>query len=630
MIPIIKTTAAMKNGLAAIRRATESGHVLQLFATDIMLNARDESYFPATTAGVCTPIAYDNRGTAKAFFDILTHTATAGQDLDYQPRLKMSEPCTALLFAHGNATPADDTNTIIKAIPEAMPFDELLCAVHAAIDETGARLVIIDDVAGYVKECGRTMLCSLNELADCCNVILLGGFMLTDEAEDVSRCLVPYTPQLWQLTANSLIMNNDDGESSREQPYFCLSYGGIDPKRVFISIDSKGNLCPARDILKLLRMMEHAEMFAPEGMPKREFIDLCQGATHGEFLRTTTDAAAHIAAQNGLIRVTGGRQRAKVWHNTETNSQARLSKDIALTALSDQYTSPSHTKERSPILRNGEFRIIAPESEAGAGFMQRFTIEMMKAVVAGQKWLDFKVETPHINTLAIIVGGDATAAERLTGKIAAKKGVRFSATVLPENITDEAFLTAYKQAIDTQKPNFVFILCYDRIQPQRYTEEQLAKELAIHSKRKEICTIAESDIEKDRFALDLEDKYWSVSPMIDNSEWDSIVREKGIVLPYLYKFQGSVKELDFLCRFKEEGVGEFIKAPSNEQQRVFLIATFYTARNTAATDIDTDCAGRPLTENVIRRAHKAGLIKARFYTERKKYMESVITFIGEK
>jgi len=625
MIPIIKTTAATENGLAAIRKAIESGNVPQLFATDIMLNIKEERYFPAAPAGVCTPIAYDNKGTANAFYEILTRTATAGQDLDYQPRLKMSEPCTALLFTHGNAAPADDANTIIKAIPEAMLFDELLCTVHAAIDETGAQLVIIDDVAGYVKECGRTMLCSLNELANCCSVILLAGFMLTDEAEDISRCLVPYTPQLWQLTTHSLIMNNDDGESSREQPYFCLNYGGIDPKRIIYGIGNDGHACMVRDLFRLFRIKELAERLAPQWVSKSKFVNMCHGATKGEFEPQTIEAAIQTAVHNDIIREAGIRKKARVCYNGEKMSRAVIGKNIALSAFGNHYTSPKHTKKRKPILRHGEFRLIAPENCTGRATMQDFAIEMMKAVVAGQKWLEFKVETPYINTLAIIVGGDDTAAERLTERVAAGKRVKFSATVLPENITDEAFLTAYKQAIDTEKPNFVFILCYDRIQPQRYTEEQLAKELAIHSKRKAICTIAESDIEK--VTLDLKDEYWSISQLVSDSDRATIDENFGVLLPCIYSFQGSVGDFDILCRFERPRAGEFHIASSNEQKRAFLYGTFYYARNNRATDM-FDCTGRDLTENVIRQAQKAGLIKVHPYG--KSLLESRITFIGEK
>jgi len=336
----------------------------------------------------------------------------------------------------------------------------------------------------------------------------------------------------------------------------------------------------------------------------------------------------NTAIYNGFIQVTGKRANARVCYNGETKSRAGIGKGIALTALGNQYTSPTHTKKCKAVLRHGEFRLIAPESDTSAATMQHFTIQMMKAVVFGKKWLDFKVKTPHINTLAIIAGGNATDAERLESRIAAGMEVKFSATVLPNNITDEAFLTAYKQAIDKAKPQFVFILCYDRIRPHIYTEAQLAKEMAIYSKKKGICTIAETDIPKDRCALELNEKYWSISKLVNDSDRDSICDEHGVLLPTIYSFQGSVEGFDFLCRFQHRGNGEFCKASSSEQQRAFLIGTFYYANNTAAHDIDVDCTGRPLTENVIRQAQKAKLIDVRCYG--KSLMESYITFKGEK
>lgn len=227
---IKKITAAMQNGLAAIRKAMENANEPTLFATDIQLNqSKLLHYYPAATAGECTPIAYDEAGTATAFFGVLARAAATGQDMTYQPQIVANDglqDSKVLLFAHTQVTPRNEASTIVRLIPEAMPFDELLPSIDAAIEETGAKLVIIDDVTEWAKQSDRPILWDLNELAHYTETLLIAGFMLKDEADEQLSTYLAHAPNLWQLTTHGFNMGSET-EPEHEQRYFCLSYGQI-------------------------------------------------------------------------------------------------------------------------------------------------------------------------------------------------------------------------------------------------------------------------------------------------------------------------------------------------------------------------------------------------------------------
>ena len=316
--------------------------------------------------------------------------------------------------------------------------------------------------------------------------------------------------------------------------------------------------------------------------------------------------------------------------------------NIAVTALGNHFTNPNKTKQRKPILKFGEFKLIAPESGCGSSTMQNFVISMMGAIVTGNKYLDFDIKAANRNTLAIIVGNVAEAAKRLTDEIQGFGGdAKFEAMALPQGTTDEAFLTAYKQAIDNTKPDFVFVMCYDRIKPNIYTAAQLAKEVAIYAKRKGICVIAQSNEETGRDQYEFTgDEYWSIAPLVMDGDREEINEMHEICLPAIYSFKGSVGSFDFLCRFKWiASKWKYGSVTAEEQKRAFLIGTFYWCNDTQCCDpkadygentISTDCTGQPLTTSTIYQANKLGLIKVQFTSEKKKLLESRVTFTARQ
>ena len=636
---IKKITAAMQNGLAAIRKAMENANEPTLFATDIQLNqSKLLHYYPAATAGECTPIAYDEAGTATAFFDVLARAAATGQDMTYQPQIVANDGLQGskvLLFAHTQVTPRNEASTIVRLIPEAMPFDELLASIDTAVEETGAKLVVVDDVTEWTKQSGRPILWDLNELAHYTETLLIAGFMLKDEADEQLSTYLAHAPNLWQLTTHGFNMGSET-EPEHEQRYFCLSYGHPDPKRVFYGLDDKANICSneqgdfclPRDLVKLLRIKELAQMYAQKSIAQSKFVDICFGALGGEFDKSSIVKAIQTAADNRIIQKTGSGNKTRLLYSDSRMSRTCYNGNVALTCLGNPYTSPKHTKQRKTILKHGEFKLLTPQNGTSQATMQNFVRNLIGTVASGKNWLDFAVKTPYRNVMAIVIGASVKAIDKLADDISALgEDVKFSALIQPNGVTDADFLTAYKQAIDSVKPDFVFIVCYDRISPHLYTEAQLAKELATYSKKKGICTIAASDTEKDREALNMGDEFWSISPLVGDIERDNIDEEYGIRLPAIYSFQGSVDSFDFLCRFAPAGMGTFMKVCASMQDRAFLVGTFYFCQNTDCADIETDVTGEPLTKSVIYRAQKLGLIDVDQYG--KTLLDSRITFKGE-
>ena len=266
-------STALSNKLAAIGTAIENAPLSGLFASDIGLNVKMERYYPAATAGECTPFAYDEAGTAKAFIGLLAGIAESGQDFTYQPQL--------LIFTRRGITPEDEANAIVRPIPETLTFDELLQTIEAEIEATGAKIVVVDDVAGEARWCGNAILWDLNELADGTNVMLFAGFMLNQEADEVSSWLARHAHNLLQLTAGSLNMKNDDGETTREQRYFCFSYGHPTPKRIFYGIDEQGMAFIPSELWKLLRIREIAQVCARQWISVKLFIHEAFGFLQG-------------------------------------------------------------------------------------------------------------------------------------------------------------------------------------------------------------------------------------------------------------------------------------------------------------------------------------------------------------
>lgn len=615
MITTKLATSMQNDGLPTIVNAFEHSAKLRLFAADLLTNhAKLEQYHPAATAGECVPCVYVAPGIANAFIEVLAQAASTGQDMTYQPQLRVSSTGNALLFTHDEAA-HKDCNAITRLIPEAMPFDELLCSIATAIEETGAKLVIIDDVQQYAKQTSRPILWDLNELAYYKNAIILAGFRLADGDEETSSYLATHAHNLWQLTGHCLPMLNDDGESSA-QPYFCFMYGGcIEPKRVYYGLDSMGKACMPRDLVKLLRIKELARNYACAWVKQSKFCDICFGATAGEFNKNSFGKAVEMAALNGFIAKSGNGNHVKLMYADSPITKATNSGNIAITAVTNPYATAK--RQRKAILKFGEFKLLTAEPGTRAFIEQYFAKGMLRCILTGKKWLDFQVKTPYKNVLAIAVTDTPQGAKcSLTQGLEEKT---FKIETIPTGTADGDFLTAYKGACNSMKPDFVFVIGIDRIQPTKYTWQLLLRELKTYSKTKGICTIAFSGKPQEYFGDISRDEHWTISPLVREDERTAIYKAHRISLPEIMLFQAYAGSIEFQCRF---GNG-LTSVSTATAKRAFLISTFHSCKDTDCKDV-TDCTGNALTKNVVQQAKKDGYISLKPYGT--KWNDCTITF----
>lgn len=616
MITTKLATSMQNDGLPTIVNAFEHSTALRLFAADLLTNhARLEQYHPAATAGECVPCVYVEAGIANAFFELLAQTATSGQDMTYQPQLKISCTGNALLFTHDEAAHKDG-NAIIKLIPEAMLFDELLCSIATAIEETGAKLVIIDDVQAYAKQTSRPIFWDLNELAYYQNAIILAGFRLADGDEETSSYLATHAHNLWQLTRHSLNMLNDDGESS-EQPYFCFMYGGIEPKRVYYGLDSEGKTCLPRNMIKILRIMELARKFAPRWVKQSKFADICFGATDGEFNKDSFVKAVEILTLNGYVVKSGSGNHTKLMYADSPICKTINAGNIAITAVTNPYTATGK-RQRKAILKFGEFKLLTAEPGTRAFIEQYFAKGMLRCILTGQKWLDFQVKTPYKNFLVIAVTDTPQGAKCSLSQGLDEKS--FKIETIPTGSSDGDFLTFYKGACNSMKPDFVFVIGIDRLQPQKYTWQLLLRELKTYSKTKGICSIAFSGKPQEFFGFDISrDEHWTISPLVREDERTAIYKAHRISLPEIMLFKGYAGSMEFQCRFGN-GLSSVSTATA---KRAFLVSTFHSCKDTDCKDV-TDCTGNALTKNVVQQAKMDGYISLKPYGT--KWNDCTITF----
>lgn len=624
----IPKTAALTYGLPAILRAFENVKEPTIFACDIMQNTKLGRYWPAATVGECTPIAYDRPETALAFFELLAHTAAAGRDFEFAPQLLINVTSKVLMFSHMGVHAPTDENIILRQIPESMPFNELIQEIGTAIQETGARLVIVDDLAGYAEDDFRSVWVALDVIAQMRNVLLLAGILLPSEDSVPSRYLAAHCHRLWQLITNSIRMANFDGATFREQPYFTFCFGNVaNPMREYFGLNDC-RVTPVFDLKKTLRIRELAAIHAQEWISQKRFIDLCIGATGNEFLQSSLYSAIQSAVKNGFILRSGNSRQTKIIYSESSHLNTSKNDDLAITALTNLYSSSKHSRQRKPLLRFGEFKLLAPEQQNTNPYIaQYFLIELIRHVVTGgRKMLDFNIVAKHRNALAFIISSNGNAADRLKNRIQSfGDGATFNCVGLPPT-SDEEFFASFKQAIESEKPDFVFVLCVDRLKPTLYSRAQLIEQLTKYSQSKNICTIAQSDTPIDRTKYNLaNDIFWGISALVRDCDLDDCFETHHILLPRFFSFKASAGDFDFLCRF-DANIG---KTRKEELLNAYLIATFYCCNNTPATDIN-DCTGSPLTRNVINQALHRGLIKIDYLNSKKNPLESRITFVGDR
>ena len=628
-----------KKSIEAIAKAYNTTEC-SLLASDIRINSKSEKYYTISRAGVCTPFAYQSTEIAAAFMGLICRIAQAGADLDYQPQMRIGESlkgCKVLAYTASNSLFKPTGNVICRELPTDTATEEMqaykpIYTIGEQAEQAGAKIVLIEDAAALVGDSPQQALALLNSLAQAQRIMIIAGFMISEESEAVNNHLFNYCHNLIKLVESSIEMvTEDEGQSVKR--FFCIVYGQPTSQFLFYGINEDGETYIIPKLAPIYLIIVFARMFAAKPVNKTIFLNNVFGALEGQFNKQTITNWIGLAVEAGILCQSGNAGKSTIClagEDSKKKPKPAFSGNIALTALGNPYSdSTKHTKKRKPLCRIGEFKLLAPALGCSVIPIKNLTTEFIKMVATGKPALDFAVKTPHRNCLVIMLA-EPKAGELMQSKCGSiAKGANFNVECISDAITDAELLRIYREKINSLQPDFCFILNLDKVVLDLYTPAQLAKEFALTSKRTGVATIAQTANDKAETLFEFEgSEYWCVKPLIQEVVMRDICSyHDGIELPHLYSFEGTEGKFEFLCRFRNTSPSLTL-ATAKEQKRAFLIGTFYWCKRTPCSDIAADCTGKRLTNSVIYQAQKEGIIDVEYTSGKKAYKESLITFVG--
>ena len=610
-----------------------------LLASDIRINSKSEKYYTISRAGVCTPFAYQSTEIAAAFMGLICRIAQAGADLDYQPQMRIGESlkgCKVLAYTASNSLFKPTGNVICRELPTDTATEEMqaykpIYTIGEQAEQAGAKIVLIEDAAALVGDSPQQALALLNSLAQAQGIMIIAGFMISEESEAVNNHLFKYCHNHIKLVESSIEMvTEDEGQSVKR--FFCIVYGQPTSQFLFYGINEDGETYIIPKLAPIYLMIVFARMFARKPVSKTLLVNQIFGVLQAQFSKQTISNWIGLAVEAGILCQSGNAGKSTIClagEDSKKKPKPDFSGNIALTALGNPYSdSTRHTKKRKPLCRIGEFKLLAPAEDCSVNPVKNLAIELIRMVATGKPALDFAVKTPHRNTLVILLA-DQSAGEWMQSHIGTfAKGCTFNVECISEPISDGELLRICREKINSLQPDFCFILNLDKVVYDLYTPAQLAKEFSITSKRTGVATIAQTATDKAETLFEFEgSEYWCVKSLIQEVAIDDIYGYYGIELPRLYSFEATEGKFEFLCRFRNTSPSLSLST-AKEQKRAFLIGTFYWCKRTPCSDIAADCTGKRLTNSVIYQAQKEGIIDVEYTSGKKAYKESLITFVG--
>ncbi len=619
--------------LAKQSLSTIANHAPQigLFAGSIELNAKAEKYHLFATLGEATPIAYERSETMAAFVRHLYTVAANGQDREYQPTMRASEAlkgCKVLIYSNADLKlPYEATQ--LPTPPDSGTACELANLIGSEAELNEAQIVIIDDATQLLANDTRDKVTMLNCIADLQGFMLLYGCNAMEATDNTLDYITRHAHNLCQLTEGSIELANDEAEPQAVN-YFCFTYGRPTPHRIVYSIDESGGVTiPPTPTTDLLRMEECGRLFAEKGINQATFADRVFGYYQGQFQKQTINTMISDAVANGVLQRSGtGKKHTTICLSNTPHQRKAYKGTIALKAKLNPYieeTGYSHAFE--PVCMMGDFKILAADGESCKGATQWLILELIKAVITGERTLDFKIETSHRNTVVIVVGSENTA-NIVKARIRETQGATLDVISTNGAITDGSFLSLYRTSLNQKQPDFVFIVNYDGIKQDAYTPDALAKELAMASK-KGIVTVAHMNEWKGNEPMPTGNEFWNVKQLIDDETRNDFVESNcKAYLPSIYEFEANAGRLQFLTRFKVAN-GGLKPVTANEQKEAYYRATFYWCNETPRAKIYSDCKGQELTNSVIYQAERAGIIRVTAQGKKGGYKDALITYIDK-
>lgn len=598
-----------------------------LFAGSIELNTKAEKYNLFATPGEATPIAYERKETMAAFVRHLYTVAATGKDFCYQPTMRISkelEGCKVLVYSNADLKlPCEATQ--LPTPPDSGTACEIANLIGSEAELNEAQIVIIDDATQLLANDTRDKVTLLNCIANAQGFMLLYGINVTEATDSALNYIARHAHNLCQLTEGSIELANDEAEPQAVN-YFYFTYGRPTPHRIVYSIDESGGVTiPPTPTTDLLRMEECGRLFAEKGINQATFADRLFGYFKGQFQKSSINNMISNGVKNGTLQRSGAGKKHTTVCLADTPQQRKVYKGtIAIKAKLNPYneeTGYSHAFE--PVALMGDFKMLAADRE-GKAATQWLILELIKAVITGEKRLDFKIVTSHRNTLVIVVGTDTTA-NSIKKLIGEPKGATLDVISTNGSITDSNFLSLYRTSLNQCKSDFVFIVNYDGIKQDAYTPTQLAKEIATVCK-KGIVTIAHMNEWNGNEPMPTGNEFWNVKPLVDDETRSDFVEfDHNNILPQIYEFEANVGRLQFLTRFRVIH-GGLTLATGKEQKEALYRATFYRCNRTPRENICRDCTGKELTNSKIFQAEKAGIIDVK---KGKGYKDALITYIDK-
>ena len=486
-----------------------------LYASDIMLNKKDNKFYLFAGFGEAVIMAYENKTALHGFMERLCTLIKNGVDMPYQPTMRTKAKGDVLVITCSH----EETTFCIKRTAEplpdeqagAMPPDEgvtMLCPNFADIlNQTRAmmlkypsvRFVMLDDVTGYLPDCELwQMQRELNDIAHESNALVLYG--IETKPEDATM----------QAMADFFAGNERNvcyllDDTYHETNFLWFVYGSPERKRLVYAIDEKGNVIiptinehngtPA-SLTKLLLLELLCKRFAYKMVNYKTLVHLLQGALGNAYPQNTIKTYIALAIDHGILQKSGEGEKATLIY-AESNSNRKTYKgNVAISAKVYNKPCKSGNDKRRPFIKFGETKLLFGE------IAEKVVRSIIKAIISGKE-LDFRTTTKHKNILVVLIADDEQVQaykEKLTTYAESKA---FAANIDVVGITPEMtkaqFLIEFKDLYGKYMPDFYFVQNLQNVQLNTDYENPLpyVKELAKFAKSKCFALIAHANKEWD-------------------------------------------------------------------------------------------------------------------------------------
>ena len=588
-----------------------------LYASDIMLNKKDNMFYLFAGFGEAVIMAYENKTAWHGFVERLCTLIKDGADMPYQPTMRTKAKGDILTITSSHK----ETTFCIKRTAEPLPDEQagampqnksvtMLCPNFADIlNQTRAmmlkypsvRFVMLDDVTGYLPDCELwQMQRELNDIAHESNALVLYGIETRPE-NDTMQGMEEYFAGHERNVCYLL----DD--TYHETNFLWFVYGSPERKRLVYAIDEEGNVIiptisenngtPA-SLSKLLLLELLCKRFAYKMVSYKTLAYLLRGALNNAYAPDTIKTYIALAIDHGILQKSGEGEKATLIY-AESNSNRKTYKgNVAISAKVYNKPCKSGNGKRRPFIKFGETKLLFGE------VANKFVWAINQAIISGKE-LDFRTTTKHKNILVALIADDEqvqACKEKLTTYAESKA---FAANIdvvgITPEITDAQFLIEYKDLYGKFMPDFYFVLNLQDVKGN-YVDDPLpfVKELAKYAKSKSFALIAHAN------------KEWKYYDCLDPYQFPDLIEDETMCfiskeLPELYDFKSKCGKYYTFARYKITSNGELAKPCSYTEKIAYLDSAIayscrWSERVGCTRENLRDIYGEPLTDTQIKDA----------------------------